>query len=272
MMLDRIDIEQLGTSRDAFSDREEKEEEPQHSFEFNFELIRIFSYLYFVVMFLICIAITGTEVTFPQNTEMNKIFGFNHLVMAISFNPARQIGAVLAPGFILPMSYFVIISYNQMKIDYTSELRPLWLWRYTQITTPFNLLALLEFTMAFVNGPEGEYGFLAHFIPFFLLMSAFGFMAIQQMLEGIASDSTPFEAPVLFTKLYTVALVVVMLTYQIYIISALAGASIFEKSHPESFVFSKILVNLYSVQVIGMPTIFSLYEKNIKSDTFIKVY
>jgi hypothetical protein len=268
------DIEQLSNKQDTLCC--EKEEEAHFSFTFNIEILRVYGYLYFVTLFMIAIIITATEVNFPggspQYTEMYKMFGFSHLCMAISFNPAKQVGALLLPGFIVPTSLFVALSYFHTKKDYDCGRIPRWLWRFTQATTPFNMVAILQFGMVFVNGPEQDYGFVAHYVPYLLLQTSFGFLAIQQILNGINTGTIPFEAPAWFAKLYTVTLITVVVTYEVYIISTIAGGNIFEKSNPALLLFSKILVNLYSVLVIGMPTIFALQEQSKDSDTMIKLY
>ncbi len=255
-----IDEENITTVQNEKSNKINNGEAPS-CIRINLETLRVFSYLYFVSLFLICIAITATEVEYPlgslENTEMYKVFGFNYLCMTISIDPAKQVGAILAPGFIVPISLFVILTYSRMKKEYSDGLVPEWLWRFNQIVTPFNLIAVLEFGMVFVN--DSMDGFIVHFVPYLLLEISFGILAVQQMFYATVTNTIPFQASKRFVKVYTVMLILVMVVYHTCAISSLCRRSVFDKSNPAALHSCKILMNLYSLLVlIGMPTILSM--------------
>lgn len=123
--------------------------------------------------------------------------------------------------------------------------------------TPFNLIAVLEFGIVFVNDSIDI--FIVLFVPYLLLEISFGILAVQQMFYATVTNTIPFQASKRFVKVYTVMLILVMVVYHTCAISSLCRRSVFDKSNPAALHSFKILMNLYSLLVlIGMPTILSM--------------
>lgn len=247
---------------------------PCMNIAFNVEKVLIFGYLYFTAMFVACTIVTATLVDFPngsfEKTVIYKRIGFNHFLTVFTFHPARQIGAVLSPGFIVLMSLSITLSYFRIRNEYHNGYLPPLLYRYTQAITPISLFAILEFGMIFINDLAVEDNFNTLYVPFTFFQVVMGLLAIQQVLYFIIADSIPLKISRNLAKFYLLVLIIVALVYQVWNISIIANKQMYSKMTPTLLLPSKILVQLHSVLVFIVPPVLALQERK-KNDGTLKI-
>jgi len=170
---------------------------------FHIELLRMIGLSAFFLVFFVGGIITKIFVNIPpETTEIYRIFGFNHMCNSIDHNPAREIAAIMVPFAAVPLSLFYVLLY--FKMEYMAKIGkiPTSLYTYTKYTTPFNVLVFSLMHMLMVNPPDGDYGFIAHWIPYAAVQWGTVFTAIQQVWYHIAVKKVPFGYSVLSAKIY----------------------------------------------------------------------
>ena len=113
----------------------------------------------------------------PTTTTIYKLYGFNHSCSNLDFNPSRLVAAILVPLVMVPMALYnfffhlrVIRAYRENVVGYKFLL-------FSRCASIYNILAFLMLHLWFVNTPDGDYGFLAHYIPYIMCQVALAFMA-----------------------------------------------------------------------------------------------
>jgi hypothetical protein len=118
--------------------------------------------------------------------------------------------------------------------------------------------------MWFVNPPDEDYGFLAHYLPYAALQIALGLIAIKQALFLIYTESAiPCGVGPWGAKLYVALLLGVTIVNQISAFAIVAKRSFLLDSanDPTHQIILKTLVYLYSFLAILMPIVFSAMER-----------
>ncbi|MBI3269419.1 MAG: hypothetical protein HYZ53_10400 [Planctomycetes bacterium] len=229
--------------------------ENQFKLTFNIETLRLLAYLALLFMVVVGIVVTKLFVIMRlEDTVIFQIFGFNHICNVFDHQPSRTISSLLVLLFILPMAGFVLCSYFR-TYDAAKEGRvPMGLQTYNKIITPFVLLSVCYTYMWFVNSPDGEYGFIAHYLPYVALQLALGLLAIQEVGFLAYTGALPFGASVRLAKGYLVVLLLTTALCQVAVFSLLLGVPILDSAKsPGDRTAFQALMYFYSFLAIVMP-------------------
>lgn len=169
-----------------------------------------------------------------KETYIWTTFGFPHTCSFIDYNPFAEIFAILIPLFTLPMIGFLLGSHLRAKMSVANgEAKP-YLYTYHKFTTPFNVAVVSWCHLWFVNKPDAVfpdgYGFLAHYIPYYLFQWTLALVAIGQVHYYIARDLMPFGVPFWVGKWYARIFVAMTIAYQLIVITILAGTPILDSA------------------------------------------
>ena len=178
------------------------------SITFSLETLRIIAFVAFLFMMGMCFLLTKLVVEKdpnydPEGTVIYKIFGFNHACNIVDHNPARMIAAILSPFFIIPLCLFHILSYFRIKYEYLIKREiPAGVYTFSKVVTPYNFFASLYCFMWFVNNPDDDYGFIAHYVPYAIFQLMTALMAIQQVYYYTMKDRLPWNVPPRMARIY----------------------------------------------------------------------
>mmetsp|Transcript_29810 Transcript_29810/g.54587 ORF Transcript_29810/g.54587 Transcript_29810/m.54587 type:complete len:323 (-) Transcript_29810:66-1034(-) len=174
-----------------------------------------------------------------KKTAIWEIFGMPHSCSYIDFHPAKEVAAILLPLFSFPMTVFLILSHFRIKLSAMNEECPLWLYRYSRITTPFSVIVIQLTHLWFVNNPEEVYpngfGFVGHYVPYALFQTSLACTAIMQVYYSIALDEKygngiPFGLPKWFGPFYVIFAIILTIAYQAIVIGMLIGKPILDSA------------------------------------------
>lgn len=232
---------------------------------FNIETLRMIAYAALMAMVGVGFVVTRLFVTVDEHeTVIFKTFGFNHLCNVFDHQPSRTISGLLVLTFIVPMVGFVVCAYYR-TYDAVKEGRlPAWVHSYSKTITPFAFLAVCYTYMWFVNGPGDQYGFLAHYLPYWALQIALGLLAIHEVAYLAYSGNLPFGVSVAVAKGYLVILILTTVACHAAVFTLLAGFPILDSVHnPTSAKIFERLMYFYAFLAIAMP--FFLAARNRKN-------
>jgi len=229
----------------------------QFSWTFNLENLRMFAYIALVLMVAVGIFVTNRFVSMEADqTMIYEIFGFNHICNVFDHQPSRTVSALLVLLFIIPMGSFVVLSYYRTSDAATEGRVPKWLQAYNKLITPFVFLSVCYTYMWFVNAPDGDYGFIAHYLPYVALQLALGLLAIQEVAYLGYTGALPFGASVPMAKGYLVVLLLTTLACQVAVFSLLLGVPVLDSPNdPAASTAFQILMYFYSFLAIIMPIV-----------------
>jgi len=225
------------------------------SITFNIESLRFIAHFMFLIVMIICSILTKYAVDIPMDeTVIYQIFGFNHACNNLDHHPAREVGAVLIIFAILPFVAFHTLSFFRTKRQYENGTCPKWLHTYNVVTTPFNILVTCWSYMWFVNNPDDQYGFLAHYIPYLLFQIMLAMVHFQQAVYLICIDKLPFRAKPWVAKSWVVFIVGLTIFYAIFVCSTLAGNPVLDsKNNDRDRLAAQIIFFTYSILFIFFP-------------------
>ena len=239
----------------AVAESTPKVAEPKFTLTFNIETLRMVAYIALVFMVSVGMIVTKLFVTVHvHDTVIFQIFGFNHICNVFDHQPSRTISALLVLFFIVPMAAFVICSYYRTYAAAKEGRVPMHLQAYNKIITPIVFLSVCYTYMWFVNAPDGEYGFIAHYLPYVALQLALGLLAIQEVGYLIYTGALPFGASVKLAKVYLAVLLLTTVACQVAVFSLLLDHPILDSPNdPTARITFQVLMYFYSFQAIIMP-------------------
>lgn len=249
---------------------ERTNKEPSHfSWTFHIESLRLFGQTAFLLMFVICGIITETSglesIPAPEATEIFRIFGFNHVCNYIDHNPSKTVAGIMVPLYTTPMMLYVFLYHYRLKArSKTHGDIPSWLIRFSQITLPYNIATFALLHMWFVNSPEGDYGFIPHYIPYLMFQVALSlilFMNVQYIISANNLIGFVKNRPwVVWTYQYfSLSLTIISICG---VITLLAGYPIFDSVNnmTEQIIF-RIISYVYGLNIVVAPIVFSAIQR-----------
>lgn len=241
--------------KNAVAESTSRGAEPSFSLTFNIETLRMVAYLTLVAMVGIGMIVTELFVNVHvHDTVIYQIFGFNHICNVFDHQPSRTISALFVLFFIVPMATFVICSYFRTCVAAREGRVSMHLQAYNKVITPIVFLSICYTYMWFVNAPDGEYGFIAHYLPYVALQLAFGLLAIQEVGYLIYTGALPFGASVKLAKAYLAVLLLITAVSQVAVFSLLLGYPLLDSPNdPGARIAFQVLMYLYSFLAIVMP-------------------
>lgn len=251
----------------------------------NIEIIRMIGLTFVLLMLPVGMIITNKFVKFPndlgtiEGTFIYQKFHFAHACVYIDYQPAKQIAAIFAQGFLYPMVLYVILAYYRAKYDHKTEEISDKLWTYTRIVTPFYIVSIPLFVLCFVNNPDDKTrwffgldhaGFWWHYIPFFGYQLALCFLAVGQVWYTIEKDLIPFGISKKMAKAYAVTVCCVLIYYTVFTVSYLVDHPILDTTVPRNNTFAKVIIFTYSFLAIILPIIFANEERKNGNTNYIE--
>jgi len=257
---------------DMLLPKSKNDNEIKQSFRFNIETLRMIGMTFMIIMLPVGKIITDKFVKFPndlgtmEGTFIYQKFHFAHTCVYIDYQPAKQIAAIIAQGFLYPMFLYVILAYYRAKQDHMNKEISDELWTYTRIVTPFYIVSIPLFVLCFVNSPDDKTrwffgldhaGFWWHYIPFFTYQLALCFLAVGQVYYTIEKDLIPFGISKKMAKAYGVTVCCVLIYYTAFIVSYLVDHPILDTTVPRNNTFAQVIMYTYSFLAIILPIIFA---------------
>jgi len=193
----------------------------------------------------------------PETTEIYYIFGFNHICNNVDHMPAREVAAVLTPLATIPLVLFYTLNLYRMK--YLAKIGKISgaLNIFNLVTTPYNIFVFCLMHLWFVNPPDGEYGFVAHYIPYALIQWAGVFTAIQQLWYYIELDCVPFGLGKGFGKMFVAVFLGLTLYSQNLVVTVLVTQDYANGVPDPNGTFKEVLTYVYFAFCFVLPAIFS---------------
>jgi len=254
--------------------KSKNEDEIKLRLSFNIETLRMIGLTFMIIMLLVGRIITDKFVTFPdgtiEDTFIYQKFHFAHTCVYIDYQPAKQIAAIIAQGFLYPMFLYVILAYNRAAHDHkTGEISDK-LWTYTRIVTPYYIVSIPLFVLCFVNNPDNDdrwffgldhAGFWWHYIPFFGYQLTLCLLAVGQVWYTIEKNLIPFGISRKMAKAYAITSCCVLVYYTAFIVSYLLDHPILDTTVPRNNTFARVIMFTFPTLVIILPIIFANEER-----------
>lgn len=252
------------------------EDEIKLRLSFNIETIRMIGLTFMIIMLPVGKITTDKFVNFPndlgtiEGTFIYQKFHFAHTCVYIDYQPAKQIAAIIAQGFLYPMVLYVILAYYRAAHDHKSGEISDKLWTYTRIVTPFYIVSIPLFVLCFVNTPDDKTrwffgldnaGFWWHYIPFFGYQLTLCLLAVGQVWYTIEKNLIPFGISRKMATAYAITVCCVLIYYTAFIVSYLLDHPILDTTAPRSNTFAQVIMFTYSFLVIFLPIIFANEER-----------
>jgi len=254
--------------------KSKNEDEIKLRLSFNIETLRMIGLTFMIIMLLVGKIITDKFVTFPdgtiEDTFIYQKFHFAHTCVYIDYQPAKQIAAIIAQGFLYPMVLYVILAYNRAAHDHkTGEISDK-LWTYTRIVTPYYIVSIPLFVLCFVNNPDNDdrwffgldhAGFWWHYIPFFGYQLTLCLLAVGQVWYTIEKNLIPFGISRKMAKAYAITSCCIFVYYTTFIVSYLLDHPILDTTVPRNNTFARVIMFTFPTLVIILPIIFANEER-----------
>jgi len=263
------DVENKSKSAPASDGPKEEDELSRTSWTFHIESLRLFGQVAFLFTLGICAVITersGLEsIPPPEATEVFRIFGFNHVCNYIDHNPSKTFAGLVIPLYTIPMILYVFLYHSRLKARFSTRGDvPYWLVVFSKVTLPYNITSFALLHMWFVNSPDGDYGFVAHYVPYLMYQVALSlllFMNVQYListknLPGI-SKSRPWLAWTY--QFFSLGLTFVSICG---VITLLAGYPILDSKNnmTEQWIF-RVISYFYGFNIVIAPIVLSAIER-----------
>jgi len=243
-----------------------KSDEALFTFTFHVESIRLFAHIGLLFVFLQGALITEysglDSIPDEEATEIFRIFSFNHTCNWIDHNPARMIAAILIPLYTVPTLGYIILTHLRLARSVKKGEVPFWLLQTSRILSPFNFLAVALLHLWFVNNPDGEYGFIAHYIPYLLWQMALTFMGMMNVQYLIYKNDLPWSVKPSIGWAYQGIFVAFTLISIIGVITILAGTPMLDtnNSASERAAF-RAISSIYGIMILIFPIALSARER-----------
>ena len=243
-------------------DKSSKNESLNYAFSltFNPEIIRIISYVGLIIILLVGAILTNTLVDVPpESTAIYKLFGFNHTCNLLDHEPSRTVSAMLLPLWEVPFLFYVIFNFLRIQDAYKENKAPLYTYVVSAILLPIEILLTVWFRIVFVWNPQDN--FLFHYLPYIGFQFLLFLVAFENALYFYAMKALPFNNNRLMAIGYLVLLFVVTGVYTVVGLSVAFGHPILDLTgDPAQLFFFKTLTKFYSVLVIPVPIVLSIFE------------
>lgn len=240
------------------------------SITFSLETLRIIAFSAFAIMMIIGTLLTKLVVEKdpnydPEATVIYQIFGFNHSCNLVDHNPSRMISAILSIFFIIPLDLFHILSYFRIKYEYLVKNEiPESVYTFAKVTTPFNFFASTYIFMWFVNNPEDDYGFIAHYIPYLTFQLMIALMTIQQVYYYTMKDRLPYGITPRMARMYMYLLIGLTAFSLLFVVTLLAGHPIMDTvNNPAMRSIVTAISSTYSLLFVFGPIFFSIEHRKL---------
>jgi len=248
--------------------------EPLYTVKFHVEKIRMIAQISFVFMISFCDFITNKYIMGvtedPHETVIYKLFGFNHSCNALDYNPAKLIAAILVPLISIPyVAYSYLFHLRLVRGHKRGDVSDAHLM-FSRITLPFNIVAYALLHLWFVNGPNDDYGFAGHYLPYVSCQFALFFSAINQVLYLKATDNMPFGVPKILGDVYIISFAALLAFNQTLGLSITFGHPVIDTASNPTY--ANILHTTSTIFVFGVfiaPIIFAWEESKNKDDNII---
>merc|ERR1711997_937071 len=108
--------------------------------------------------------------------------------------------------------------------------------------------------MWLVNPPYDTYGFIAHYIPYFLFQTTLALQLILNLHYLISKNNLPWGIPVLFGKLFVYWFILLTLLYQIGVIVVLSPATFIDSKNDMTHqIIFRVVAAVYDFCTIILP-------------------
>lgn len=257
-----------------------RSDKPLFSFTFHIEWLRIIGISAFCLMIIVCKLITDT-IIFPggvsadgmqiTDTTIYQLFGFNHVCNVMDFNPAKTVASLMLPFMTLPLILYLFFGHCKVYKAWDSGLVSKNFLNFSRGVTIFSIYIFSVWHLWMVNGPEMDYGFKGHYIPYVLSQIAIGLMAIKQVAYLAAIDKVPFGVSASTAWWYVYFLVALTVAAQ-FLGIATAWGNLFGINPAENEghrVLIQVVSKLYVPFAFVLPIVFAYVEsKNGDVSTF----
>lgn len=236
------------------------------SYTFSIEIFRFIGFTALVIVVNMGNYLSNKYVFKPngpraiEDTEIYKLFGFNHICNVIDFNPAKEFAAVTIFLVQVPLSIFIILSYFRIRLAYMNGEISKGLHDYSILIKPFCLISMTSLHMWFVNSPQHSYpegyGFTGHYIPYMTFKLSMMLMAVEQIryyteLKLISVGPT-------LGKIYIWFIVILTLFYVACTISTIMGSPILDsKNNKTDNAIFVAMLGIFDICSALLPMIFS---------------
>jgi hypothetical protein len=228
----------------------------------NHEWLRVIGLCVLLYTFLVGAIMTTTFVDRPsEESAIYHIYGFNHMVNVISHSPSREVCALMIILFILPMVGFVVFSHLRTRVAFQKGEVPRSLHLYSKIATPINVILISYSYMWFVNLPDGDYGLIAHYLPYAGFQLGIGLIAIEQVLLKISTGNIPFDFSTTSAQVYLWTLIISTVLYQVVGFIQIAGVIIIDEDTARGIglrIFVQVVMIWYTILSLIMQIVLSI--------------
>lgn len=163
------------------------------------------------------------------------------------------------------MVTFCVLSYMRDLEAYKNKEITKGLLTYSKIATPLCIVFFSLIHMWFVNTPQGDYGFIAHYIPYMMFQWGIGLVAIHQAHYLVQVNKIPFGLPKSAAYCYAWFMALFTPMCQMLVISILAGHPILDSvnnlKHRAIFL---LIGKIYAFTALIVPLIFA--SANLQTD------
>lgn len=246
---------------------EEKAGNVMLSFKFHVETIRLIAFSMFLILIITNMLITELYINKqpdmdPTKTVIYGIFGFNHPCNWFDHNPARLVAAIQIPFVIIPLVLYVGLFHLRLNQAYKNKKITRSLLLFSQIVSPFNAFAMSMIHIWFVNPPDGDYGFVGHYVPYAMFEYALALMAILQTCYLTQTSQRPCGLPHWSGIVYASTLIINTTVSFVCVVALLAGKPILDpvNNQVHNLIF-RIISYVFLVQTFVVPTIFAAIER-----------
>lgn len=244
------------------------------SIKFHVETVRLIAFTMFLVLILTNMLITELYINKqpsmdPTKTVIYGIFGFNHPCNWFDHNPARLVAAIQIPFVIIPMCMYVFLFHVRLMRAYNKKKITRSLLLFSSVVSPFNAFAMSMLHIWFVNPPDGDFGFIGHYVPYAMFEYALALMAILQACYLTQTNQIPCGLPHWTGICYSGGLIISTTISFIMVVTLLAGSPILDpvNNRTHNLVF-RTIAYIVLVQTFVVPAIFAAIErKNGDSNT-----
>jgi len=201
------------------------------SITFHVESLRLFAHIALNFILVIGVILTETlvdkldNIPDPNETVIYETFGLNHGCNYIDHNPAKMVAGILIPLVQIPYMLYFFFYHKRVQKSVKDNEVPKWLLQYSSITTPFNIVVTSQLHMWFVNPPYDTYGFVAHYIPYFLFQTTLALQMILNVCYLESKKNLPWRISSLFAKLFVYWFVILTLVYTAGVIIVLSPST-----------------------------------------------
>merc|ERR1712194_209605 len=129
---------------------------------------------------------------------------------------------------------------------------------------PYNAGVMAILHLWFVNPPDGEYGFLGHYIPYLMFQFALALMSIQHVLYLTHKHDAIFPCGVKkwMAWVYVGVFTFCVIASFVSVISILGGTPLMDpRNDPTALAISQALAAMIAIMIFVMPIVFAAVER-----------